>query len=180
MPKLIFMHGPAASGKLTIAKELSELTSFKLFHNHLTVDMLLSLFPFGSPNFIKHRHRIWHDLIVDAISEGSDLIFTFCPENTVDPSFATELVDSVTSNGGTVSFVQITCPDDVLVTRMGSESRKKHLKLWAGEDYLRFKAEGSFDTEPLPTPTVIIDSSLMQPKEAAKSVVFALGLSSSA
>lgn len=118
--------------------------------------------------------------MVDAISEGSDLIFTFCPENTVDPSFATELVDSVTSNGGTVSFVQITCPDEVLVARMGSESRRKHLKLWAGEDYLKFKAEGSFDTAPLPTPTVVIDSSLIQPKEAAQTIAFALGLSSSA
>jgi cytidylate kinase len=36
--KLLFLYGPAASGKLTIARELTTLTGFALFHNHLVVD----------------------------------------------------------------------------------------------------------------------------------------------
>lgn len=48
--RLVFIHGPAASGKLTVAKELAALTGYPLFHNHLIVDALLAVFPFGSPS----------------------------------------------------------------------------------------------------------------------------------
>jgi chloramphenicol 3-O-phosphotransferase len=45
-PRIIFLHGPGAAGKYTIARELSRLTGLPLFHNHLTVDLLLALFPY--------------------------------------------------------------------------------------------------------------------------------------
>jgi broad-specificity NMP kinase len=56
--KVIFIHGPPAAGKLTIASLLSEMTGLPLFHNHLTVDLVKSLFEFGSPGFIKLREEI--------------------------------------------------------------------------------------------------------------------------
>ena len=39
--KLVFIWGPAASGKLTIARVLAAQTGITLFHNHLVVDALL-------------------------------------------------------------------------------------------------------------------------------------------
>ncbi|MEO1956129.1 MAG: AAA family ATPase, partial [Gammaproteobacteria bacterium] len=36
--KVIFLYGPPASGKLTIAKKLADKTGISLFHNHLTFD----------------------------------------------------------------------------------------------------------------------------------------------
>ncbi|MDP9995092.1 cytidylate kinase [Variovorax boronicumulans] len=36
--KLVFIHGPVASGKLTIARELGRLSGLAVFHNHLVVD----------------------------------------------------------------------------------------------------------------------------------------------
>ncbi|WP_210505209.1 hypothetical protein [Naasia sp. SYSU D00057] len=41
--EMVFIHGPAASGKLTTARALAERTGFALFHNHLVVDALLAL-----------------------------------------------------------------------------------------------------------------------------------------
>ncbi|MBD0327065.1 MAG: AAA family ATPase, partial [Pyrinomonadaceae bacterium] len=46
--KLIFLHGLPGVGKLTVARELAKLTGFKVFHNHLAVDLVESLFEFGS------------------------------------------------------------------------------------------------------------------------------------
>lgn len=51
--QVIFLHGPAASGKHTIGSALSRLTGLPRFHNHLAVDADLSLFPFGDPSFIR-------------------------------------------------------------------------------------------------------------------------------
>jgi len=41
--ELLFIYGPAAVGKLTVARELAKLTGFRLFHNHLTVDAVMAL-----------------------------------------------------------------------------------------------------------------------------------------
>ncbi len=44
--RLIVLYGMPAMGKLTVAKELQKLCGYELFHNHLTVDLLLSTFEF--------------------------------------------------------------------------------------------------------------------------------------
>jgi hypothetical protein len=44
---LVFLHGPAASGKLTVARALEAAVGFPVFHNHLVVDLLTTVFPPG-------------------------------------------------------------------------------------------------------------------------------------
>ena len=48
---LVYIYGPPASGKLTVATRLSALTGMPLFHNHLTVNAVTPVFAFGSPPF---------------------------------------------------------------------------------------------------------------------------------
>ena len=50
--KLLLIHGGAASGKLTVARELENLTGLPIFHKHLIVDAVAAVFPFGSDRFI--------------------------------------------------------------------------------------------------------------------------------
>ena len=75
--RLLFLHGPPAAGKLTIARELAATTGFRVFHNHATVDALLSVFEFGSAPFVELRERIWLDVIAEAAVAMPGLIFTF-------------------------------------------------------------------------------------------------------
>ena len=178
MSKLVFIHGPPACGKLTIAKVLVRLTqrdNFQLFHNHLTVDLLLSLFPFGSSNFVKYRQQIWLGMLGDAIREGTNIVFTFNPENTVDPNFPLLLSDVVMLAGGTVQFVEIKCPHDVIVCRMNSTSRHECKKLTSAEYYCQLLKEGAFDFPVIPS-SMSIDSSVMSPEEAARCILDELKL----
>ena len=71
--RLVFIHGPAASGKLTVARELAARTGLSLFHNHLVVDALLAVFPFGSPGFVLLRETMWMDVFRAAAAEGRSL-----------------------------------------------------------------------------------------------------------
>jgi len=45
--QLVIIYGPEASGKLTIARALAQQTHFRLFHNHISVDVAKTLFDFG-------------------------------------------------------------------------------------------------------------------------------------
>lgn len=55
--ELIFLHGTAASGKLTTARALDVLLGYPVFHNHLVVDTLTTVFPFGSEPFVRLREE---------------------------------------------------------------------------------------------------------------------------
>lgn len=49
---MIFIYGPPAVGKLTVAEELAKITGYKLFHNHLTQDLAREIYPeFGPQRF---------------------------------------------------------------------------------------------------------------------------------
>lgn len=47
MEKFVFIFGPQAVGKMTVGQELAKLTGLKLFHNHMTIDLLEPLYGFN-------------------------------------------------------------------------------------------------------------------------------------
>jgi tRNA uridine 5-carbamoylmethylation protein Kti12 len=56
--KLIFLHGPPASGKFTIARALQASHGVLNFRNHLTIDVAKSLFDFGTDEFWALTHQL--------------------------------------------------------------------------------------------------------------------------
>jgi len=78
MKKLVILFGPPAVGKMTIGKELEKLSGLKLFHNHMTIEVVLPFFKFGSKKFNKltgnFRRQIFEEV---ANSHHPGLIFTF-------------------------------------------------------------------------------------------------------
>src|SRR6059036_357791 len=75
--KLVFVYGPPASGKLTVAKELAKLTGFRLFHNHVSIQFVQSLFEFGTKTFWRLTNTYRLEMIEQAAKDGIDTIFTF-------------------------------------------------------------------------------------------------------
>ena len=165
---LIFLSGLPGVGKLTVAKELSALTGLKLFHNHLTVDLLLSIFEFGSVPFIELRESIWLSVFDQAARANlPGLIFTFNAENTVRQSFITETQEIVSSRRGQVLFIELICNEEELERRMDAPSRRKHKKLTSWKQYQELKEAGVFSSPVLPTPILSVDTGKLSPKEAA-------------
>lgn len=175
--RLIFIYGMPATGKLTVARELAAKTGFKLFHNHLVVDLLLSVFEFGSPEFVRLREEIWLSVMKEARNaEISGLIFTFAPERTVRPSFASEVEKLISEANGTLDFVELVCPPQELRRRMTDESRREFGKLTSVELFEQLLADGVFDTPQMPKAALMIDTSIYPAAESANQIVRALGL----
>jgi hypothetical protein len=127
--RLVFIYGPVASGKLTIARELGALTGLSVFHNHLIVDAVTAIFPFGTDEFVRLREELWLTLIREAANANVSLIFTFAPEPTVSEGFPSSVRDVVESTGGNVSFVRLTVPEAEQEERLGAADRSQFGKL---------------------------------------------------
>ena len=46
--KLVLLFGPQAVGKMTVGQELAKITGLKLFHNHMTIDLVSNFFDYGT------------------------------------------------------------------------------------------------------------------------------------
>ncbi|HBB89333.1 MAG TPA: shikimate kinase [Blastocatellia bacterium] len=164
---LVFIHGPAAVGKLTVARELARLTGFPLFHNHLTVDLVSSLFAFGTPSFVSLREQIWLAAFAEAAGNDLSLIFTFNPERTVRDEFIQNTIAVIESARGRVVFVELTCSKAELGQRMEEPSRKQFGKLASLEQYRSLKSAGAFEFPKLPS-EISIDTTNQSPAVTAK------------
>ncbi len=174
---LIFLHGMPGVGKLTVARKLAELTGFKLFHNHLTVDLVVSVFEFGSEQFIELREKIWLEvfaLAVDAKLRG--LIFTFVFERTVTDSFIQNVRDVVESNGGEVLFVKLECSQEELEKRLTDPGRKLLGKLGSLEQFHELNEAGAFVHPDVPEDRMVLDTTHLTASAAAARIVDGLSL----
>lgn len=169
--KLLFLHGPAACGKLTVATEVAARTGFRLFHNHLTVDLVAALFDFGSEPFVRLRETIWLAAFREAALADTSLVFTFQPEASVGASFPEQVVECVTSSGGSVIFVALTCPENEIERRVENASRRDFGKLRSLAQYRSLRDAGAFDYPPLPPPALALDTHALSPEEAAERIV---------
>src|SRR6266550_4063891 len=164
---LVSIHGAPAVGKLTVARELSRLTGLPLFHNHLTVDLVSSLFAFGTPAFVSLREEIWLAAFAEAARSDLSLIFTFNPERTVNEKFIQKTTDIVEAAGGRVVFVELTCSEDELEKRIEEPSRKDFGKLSSVDQYRSLKSEGAFEFPKLPS-EISLDTTNQSPAVTAK------------
>lgn len=168
--KLVFLYGQAAAGKLTVARELAARTGFALFHNHLIVDAVAAVFPFGSPEFVRLRERFWLETFEAAMRAGRSLIFTFAPEGTVAADFPARVEALVRSLGGEVVFVALTLDPAEQERRIANASRSEFGKL-TSLDLLR-QLRGDFDTAmaAMPAPALTVATDPTPPEEAAERI----------
>jgi hypothetical protein len=118
--QLVFIYGQAASGKLTVARQVAGRTGLSLFHNHLVVDAVSAVFPSDQNPSSAYGEHLWFEIIAEAARLGRSLIFTFAPEPTVAPDFAAH----VQAMGGGGRWQGDLCGADGIPRRTGTSARK--------------------------------------------------------
>lgn len=123
--RLIFIYGPPAAGKLTVARELAALTGYKVFHNHLSIVCVEPVFEFGSASFRRLIELIRVETITEAARVGVSLIYTFCYAKDLDDAHVEKILNAVEKHGGDVCFVLLKCSREELEKRVAAENRKQ-------------------------------------------------------
>jgi chloramphenicol 3-O-phosphotransferase len=174
--KLVFLYGAPASGKLTVARELAALTGFALFHNHLVVDAVGAVFPFGSEPFVRLRESFWLTTFREAAQARQSFVFTFAPEGTVASDFPQRARQIVSGEGGELLFVRLTVPRDEQERRVVNADRGQFGKLRSLELLRSLRAEFETCEAAMPRPDLVLDTAAVAPLAAASRIVDAFGL----
>lgn len=76
--KFVLIFGPHAVGKMTVGQELEKITNFKLFHNHMTIDLVQPFFGYDTKAGKRLVNLIRQEIFKEAAKNGSTgLIFTY-------------------------------------------------------------------------------------------------------
>jgi hypothetical protein len=174
-PTLLYLYGPPAAGKLTIAEKVAAISGYSLFHNHLTVNSVGSIFPLGSAAYTAVVHRMRLDVFARASQYNVNLIFTNnsawrAPDARLRFAAFTEAARQVVdAEGGRINFVRVNAPIDVLECRLSNESRRANGKLLE-VSRLRELLE-NLDLSPLHEDDFEVDTSILSADDAAAAIV---------
>ncbi len=127
--KLIFIYGPPAVGKLTVARELAKITGFKLFHNHVSIQFVQSIFEFGTKTFWRLTDKFRLEILEEASRERVNTIFTFVYGKGTDDDFVRNAIHRVGLHGGRVCFVRLFCDETELAKRVKAKDRRRMGKI---------------------------------------------------
>ena len=79
MPKFVLIIGPQAVGKMTVGQEVEKLTGYRLFYNHMTIEMVRKIFDYSKESFRKINIVIRNEVFKEfSKSNEKGIIFTGC------------------------------------------------------------------------------------------------------
>ncbi|MFW9852990.1 MAG: AAA family ATPase [Candidatus Thorarchaeota archaeon] len=124
--KFIIIFGPPAVGKMSVGRELAEITGYKLLHGHMTIELILEFFEYGTPKFkvlnSEFRRRIMEEV---ATSDLPGLIYTYVWGFNLESEkkYIERISEIFTKEGGEVYFVELYCELDERLRRNKTRER---------------------------------------------------------
>ncbi len=127
--KLILITGPQAVGKMTVGQELEKITSIKLFHNHMPIELVNPFFDYGTPT-AQRLVRLIREEIFKAVSESDleGLIFTFVWyfDDKKDWEYTESLTKIFRDKGAEIYYVELEADIEERIKRNKTENRLIH------------------------------------------------------
>ena len=169
--KLVTIYGAPGVGKLTTGRALAELTGFKLFHNHLTFNLVHAIFPFPSPPFWDLSATIKLATFEAAARAGlPGLVFTLVYAAPEDDDFVGRMIETVERHGAEPLFVRLSCDTATHEARVAAEGRREMGKMASVEDLRWALGRWNLTAAIASRPTLEIDNSTLSPEAAARRI----------
>ena len=178
--KLVMVLGPPAVGKMTVGQKLAEITGLKLFHGHMTADIVMNFFNAFESDEGSRLNSLFRQEIFEAVAKSDlpGLIVTCMMHFGVDNNYddVLSIIELFESHNAETCVVELYADFDVRIERNKTENRllNKPSKrdIQASEELNRWlEADNHFNSvegEILPFKNYLkIDNTNLQPEDAA-------------
>lgn len=127
--KFVLIFGPQAVGKMTVGQELAKMTELKLFHNHMTIDLVNHFFDYGTKEG-KRLVSLFREEIFEEASKSDleGLIFTFvwAFDLQSDWDYVEKISCIFEAKGGLVFYVELEADLETRMDRNKTANRLQH------------------------------------------------------
>lgn len=181
-PLLLFVVGPPAVGKMSVGLAITARTGLRLFHNHISIELALRYFDYGTPAFRRINGEIRRRIIEEvAASDLPGLVFTFVwafnlPE---DQAVIDQCALPFRKRGARVLFVELEATQAERLKRNECASRlaekpsardleASRRRLLDLDARYQLNSGGKFDENP---GYLRVDNTLLTPGEVAERVI---------
>jgi hypothetical protein len=149
---LLLVLGPPAVGKMTVGRAIAGRSSYRLFHNHHSIEMLLDVFDYGTPPFTTLNKEFRRRVMEEAAADGTDLVFTFVM-GMDDQGDADYLAELARPFGDDVALVELVADLDTRLVRNRTEHRLAEKKSkrdvdWSDNNVRELEAGHRMTSEP--------------------------------
>lgn len=109
---------------MTVGRAVADRSTYRLFHNHHTIELLLDVFDHGTPAFDTLNGEFRRRVVEEAAAAGTDLIFSFVWEMDLeeDADFVQRLVAPY-AESGRIAVVELVSDLDTRLERNRTEHR---------------------------------------------------------
>ena len=135
--KLVLIFGPQAVGKMTVGQELAKITGLKLFHNHMTIDLVSNFFDYDSEEG-KRLVTLYRVEMFKAVAksdlEGMIFTFTWCFENEEETKYIEQLCDIFKEHNAEICFVELEADLEERIRRNSTLNRRIYKEMKRNTD----------------------------------------------
>lgn len=185
---LVILLGPHAVGKMTVGQELAKLTGLRLFHNHMSIELVRLLFHHSEPEW-HILNRTIRQTVFELFAHGNfpGLIFTYMCDFD-DPGefeYLGKIMALFASEGALCHVAELTADFEERLARNRSENRLRHKPskrdlAWSEAEMRKVSASHRLNSRPgeiLPFESYIkLDTTHCPPEEAAAIIKSAFSL----
>lgn len=125
--KLVIILGPHAVGKMTVGQELASMTGLKLFHNHMTIELVRNFFNVHGSEEGRRLNALFRQEIFEAVAKSDlpGLIFTYMFDFD-DPNeyeYINSIIRLFEAHNAEACVVELTADFDIRIERNKTENR---------------------------------------------------------
>lgn len=188
---LVVLFGPQAVGKMSVGREIASRTTYRLLHNHATIEPLLEVFDWGTEPFNTLKREFRRRVIEEAVAydlPGLILTFAWALDVPADTEEVEWMIAPAVEAGARIDLVELYADVTVRLAREGTPERlaakpSKRDTEWARGDVIGSNERWELSTGPevplpLDLPHFVIDNTDLSAAEVAEKIIARLGLPS--
>jgi deoxyadenosine/deoxycytidine kinase len=175
---VVFIYGPIAVGKLTVAKLLSEKLGYRLAHNHHINDFVQEIFDRDSYASHAMKDQLRYIVMENMVSANINFIATHCYSHNFvsktglsDPKYVKTLEKKLTKLGAKFYAVHLKAENGELLRRVNQNSRKQFKKLTDKKIMNELFLKNDWQTSPKLKNQLIIDNTNLSPQKVSDMII---------
>ncbi len=177
-PIVIFIYGPIAVGKLTVAKILSKKLGYKLTHNHILNDFIDRVFTRGTLVRDTMIEKFRYDLLENAVKSKISFITTHCYSHDFvsrtglsDPKYIETLEKKLKKLGAMFYPIHLKAESKELLKRVNMNSRKAFGKLIDKKIMRKLLLSKDWQGSPRLKNNLVINNTKLSPQKVSDMII---------